>query len=65
MEIVIKKFLLVEFTLCTTQLVQISHNTIFFQVPKIVLSGDRGDPLYLEVNLLDWNVNELENEEKV
>ena len=34
------KFMLVEFSLCTTQLVRISHSTIFFQVPKILLSGD-------------------------
>ena len=36
----ISKFVLVELTVCTTQLVQILHSTIFFQVPKIVLSGD-------------------------
>ena len=42
-EFVIDKFVLVEFSLCTTQLVQIS------QVPKIVL---RGDPLYIVVKRL-------------
>ena len=36
----ISKLVLVELTVCTTQLVQILHSTIFFQVPKIVLSGD-------------------------
>ena len=34
------KFILVVFSLCTTQLAQISHRTIFFQVPKSVLTGD-------------------------
>ena len=29
-EFVISKFVLVEFSLCTTQLVQISHSTVFF-----------------------------------
>ena len=38
-EFVINKFVLVKFSLCTTQLVRISHSTIFFQVPKFVLSG--------------------------
>ena len=39
------KIVLVEFSLCITQLIWISHSTYnFFKDPKIVLSGD---PLYL------------------
>ena len=38
-EIIISKFILVEFSLCTTQLVQILHRTIFSKSQKSYYAG--------------------------